>query len=494
MLASLRASESWDVCVIGGGASGLGTALQAAASGLRTLLVEKHDFAKGTSSRSTKLIHGGVRYLQQGNLRLVIDALQERGQLVRKSPDLVWELPLIIPTYSRREHLYYKTGLWLYDWLAGKLALTRSKGLYKEELAALQPGLAQENVYAGVQYTDGQFDDTSLALAIAQTAASQGATLLNHFHVEGLLKHEGQVTGLIARDTLTGELHEIKAKAVVNATGAFVDQILRHDRADHANLISPSQGIHLVVDKSFLPGAAGILIPKTDDGRVLFAVPWRGKTLLGTTDTAVEHVSEEPIAQEAEIDFVLGHMGRYLNKAPQRSDVLSMFAGLRPLIKQKSTATASLSRDHAVQISASGLVTVLGGKWTTYRKMAQDVVRRVNRKFGFGKKIADTKKIPLEAFSNSHFHFELEGVSDMALRAHLRFAVEETMAYTVEDMLSRRTRHLLLDARQAIHHAPRIAALLAEIHAQDDAWADAQTAAFTQLANGYIPSQSCPPS
>ena len=374
MIEQLDSTDEFDICIIGGGATGLGTALDAASRRFKTILFEQHDFAKGTSSRSTKLVHGGVRYLQQGNIKLVMEALRERGMLMKNAPHLVHNQKFVVPNYKWWEKPFYGIGLKIYDKMAGNLGLGPSQFLSKEEILQLAPTLDPEDLRGGVLYHDGQFDDARLAISIAQTASQHSAVLLNYFPVTGLLKIQKKICGIRVKDFFTGKEYEVKSKVVINATGVFSDAIMKMDDGKHENIISPSQGIHLVVDKEFLPGDTAIMIPRTDDGRVLFAVPWHDKIVLGTTDTAVDTVSAEPIPLQEEIEFILKHIGRYLSKDPQLSDVRSMFAGLRPLVKGKTKKTAALSRDHLIDIGNSGLITITGGKWTTYRKMAEDVV------------------------------------------------------------------------------------------------------------------------
>jgi glycerol-3-phosphate dehydrogenase len=374
MIQQLASQKEWDICIIGGGATGLGTALDAASRGFRTILFEQYDFAKGTSSRSTKLVHGGVRYLQQGNIKLVMEALKERGLLLENAPHLVHNQKFVIPNYKWWEKPFYGIGLKIYDKMAGKLGLGPSQLLSKEETLEFAPTLDPEDLKGGVLYHDGQFDDARLAISIAQTAALYQGVVLNYFPVKGLLKTKDKVCGVQVTDLFSGKEYEIKSKVVINATGVFADCIMKMDDSAHENIITASQGIHIVVDKEFLPGDAAIMIPKTDDGRVLFAVPWHNKIVLGTTDTPVNTISEEPVALEVEIAFILKHIGRYLGKDPQPGDIRSVFAGLRPLVKGNKKTTAALSREHLVTVSDSGLITIAGGKWTTYRKMAEDVV------------------------------------------------------------------------------------------------------------------------
>jgi Glycerol-3-phosphate dehydrogenase len=370
-------SKTWDIAVIGGGSSGLGVALDAISRGLSVILLEKADFAKGTSSRSTKLVHGGVRYLAQGDVGLVLEALKERGKLLQNAPHLTQNQPFIIPIYSWFDRAQYSVGLKIYDWMAGKLRLGKSRFISRSETIRRLPAVKQDGLKGGVVYHDGQFDDARLALAIAQTADDAGACLLNYVSVRGLLKDEdGKITGLKVRDELNQEKYTLKAKMVVNATGVFADKILQMDNPDAAKMIQPSQGIHLVMDLEFLGGKDALMIPKTNDGRVLFAVPWHGKLVVGTTDTLREKAKLEPEALQKEIDFVLETAAGYLTKAPTRADVKAVFAGLRPLArpKEEGAKTKEISRSHKVIVSESNLVTLTGGKWTTFRKMGEDTV------------------------------------------------------------------------------------------------------------------------
>lgn len=487
MIQQLESQHEWDVCIIGGGATGLGTALDAASRRFKTILFEQYDFAKGTSSRSTKLVHGGVRYLQQGNIKLVMEALRERGLLLQNAPHLVHNQKFVVPNYKWWEKTFYGIGLKIYDKMAGKLGLGPSQFLSKEETLQYAPTLDQEDLKGGVLYHDGQFDDARLAISIAQTAAIQGATILNYFPVAGLLKTGKKVCGVWVKDALTGKDYEVRSKVVINATGVFTDTIMKMDDAKHESIISPSQGIHLVVDKEFLPSNTAIMIPKTDDGRVLFAVPWHDKIVLGTTDTPVNNISAEPIPLQEEIEFILKHIGRYLSKDPQLSDVRSMFAGLRPLVKGKSKKTAALSRDHLISIGDSGLITITGGKWTTYRKMAEDVVDISMKTFDLPDKPCITKELRLNGYDKPVIPAEIISLNETALKELIKKSVNEEMCMTVEDFLSRRTRQLLLNATEAIKAAPLVAKLIAEEMGKDESWIKEQIDNFNLIANNYLP-------
>lgn len=488
LIQQLESTSEWDICIIGGGATGLGTALDAAARGYKTILLEQYDFAKGTSSRSTKLVHGGVRYLQQGNIKLVMEALRERGLLLKNAPHLVHNQQFVVPNYKWWEKTFYGIGLKIYDKMAGKLGLGPSQFLSKEETLALAPTLDPEELRGGVLYHDGQFDDARLAISIAQTAVQYNGVVLNYFPVKGLLKMQHTVCGVWAVDSLSGKEYEIKSKVVINATGVFTDSIMKMDDPKHEDIINPSQGIHLVVDESFLPGGNAIMIPRTDDGRVLFAVPWHNKIVLGTTDTPVNNITAEPVPMQDEIDFILTHIGRYLSRDPQRIDIKSMFAGLRPLVKGKSKKTAALSRDHLITVSNSRMITITGGKWTTYRKMAEDVVDIAAASAGLTVKESTTHALKLYGYDKPVPAASIEGLTDPELAACIKNAVEEEQCVTVEDFLSRRSRQLLLDANLAIQSAPKVAALMAALLQNEDAWVTEQITVFNNIANNYLPS------
>ena len=513
----LAARRPWDVLVIGGGATGLGAAVEAAARGYRTALLEGYDFAKGTSSRSTKLAHGGVRYLRQGDLSLVIEALHERGLLLRNAPHLVHHLRFVVPSYEWWEGPFYGAGLKVYDLLAGRLGLGPSRQLSRAETLELLPTVEPAGLRGGVVYHDAQFDDARLAVALARTLDDLGGVPVNAMRVVGLLKAagshgpDGLIAGVTARDEESGETFEVPARVVINATGVFADAVRRLDEPGAEPLLAPSQGVHLVVDRSFLPGDSAILVPHTDDGRVLFAVPWLGRVIVGTTDTPVAAAALEPRPLPQEIDFLLGHAGRYLTGHPRASDVLSCFAGLRPLIGPAGGGeaagraddaggglgggTAALRRDHLVQVAPSGLVTVTGGKWTTYRRMGEDAVDAAAAVAGLPDRPSVTATLRLHGAPGDPELARLvaerpEWGEPLHPRLPYRAAdvvraARHEMARSVEDALARRTRALLLDARASVEAAPQTAALLAAELGRDDAWQRRQVAAFRELARGY---------
>lgn len=488
MLARLREESQWDVCIIGGGATGLGIALEAAASGLRTALIEGRDFAAGTSSRSTKLVHGGVRYLEQGKLSLVSEALKERDRMMANTGGHIDDYGFLIPVKRRWAQFYYGMGLRLYDLLAGSHRWGRTEWIGRKEVTRRLPHLAEAGFIGAWRYRDGRFNDAELALGLAKTAAQQGATLVNHCRAEGFTKENGRITGVTVQDVLTSDTFALSAKVVINACGPYSDALCRLDNPAHENELRPSQGIHLVFDADILKGGDALLIPKTDDGRVLFAVPWLGKVLVGTTDTPVDQLDLEPLAMEEEIAFVLNHANRFLGLQLRREDIRSVFAGLRPLIQGRRDNTAKLSRSHEVDASASGLVNVRGGKWTTYRKMAEDTVRFLRKKCGLDFVPTDTSERSLEMGSAAPRGMHPDDPT--ALSAAVSKAVEEEMCVTTEDFLARRYRTLFLDARAAAQAAPEVSRLLAAARSQDEAWEAAQTRAFEELAHHYLPSNT----
>lgn len=485
-LARLRDDGPFDFLIVGGGATGLGAAVDAASRGHKVALVEAHDFAKGTSSRSTKLVHGGVRYLKQGNVSLVVEALRERGRLAKNAPHLVHDLAFVIPTYKWWDGPFYGIGLKVYDTLAGKLGLGPSHVLDREETLARIPTVETDGLLGGVLYHDGQFDDSRLAIDLARTAERHGGVVVNYVRAVSLVKRNGLVAGAVLRDEERGEEFEVHAKAVVNATGVFVDALRQADDKDAKPIVAVSQGVHLVLPKRFLPGDSAIMVPKTSDGRVLFAVPWHDRVVVGTTDTPMPDADIEPRALEEERAFLMEHACRYLHEDPTPDDVLSIFAGLRPLVRHgDSSDTSALSRDHTILVSESGLLTVTGGKWTTYRKMGEDVVDQAEMIAGVDGKPCVTADLPIQTEEADTTGEPLHPSLPLRSSEIGHFAKNE-MARTVEDVLARRSRCLLLDAKASMEIADRVAALLAESLGRDDAWAAGQARAYRELAAGYV--------
>jgi glycerol-3-phosphate dehydrogenase len=511
MITRLTSVDEWDICIIGGGATGLGIAVDAASRGLNTVLFERFDFAKGTSSRSTKLVHGGVRYLEQGNIRLVMEALTERGLMLKNAPHLVKNLSFVIPNYEWWEYPYYGLGLKAYDWMAGSLGLGPSEFLSLEETLEAAPTLDPKGLRGGIRYHDGQFDDARMAIHLAMTAADHDAVVLNYFPVEGFLKAQGIICGVKVKDELEGNTYEVKAKAVINATGVFTDSVLRLDDPEAESNVRPSQGIHLVFDKEFLPTGTALMIPRTDDGRVLFAVPWHHKIIVGTTDTPIKTPSVEPQAQEAEIEFVMQHIRDYLTNEPVYEDIRSVFCGLRPLVKGVQKDTAALSRDHLITITDSELISITGGKWTTYRKMAEDAVNVAIQKAKLNAPASRTNELhihgyeeqtgieePLYYYGSDRHFIEKSIQSDPLLgekihqafpflQAEIHWAVQEEMCITVEDFLARRSRALFLDAAASMEAAPVVARFMASELKKNEEWISRQIDEYNVVAKNYLP-------
>lgn len=513
LVAQLETTKDWDVVIIGGGATGLGVALDCATRGYKTLLLEQVDFAKGTSSRSTKLVHGGVRYLAQGHIDLVREALCERGLLLKNASHLVMNQTFIIPNYRWWDNLFYMVGLKVYDLLSGKQSFGTSLRIKKKETSLRLSTLETKGLKGGVLYYDGQFDDARLAVNIAQSCIENGATVLNHFKVKHLQKDKtGLVNGVVAMDTETHKEYSLNAQVVINATGVFTDDVLKMDDALARDSIRPSQGIHLVFDKSFLPGNDAIMIPKTDDGRVLFLVPWHNRVLVGTTDTLLDSHSLEPKALDEEVDFIIETTNRYLNKNVSKADVLSIYAGLRPLAasKDQSKKTKEISRSHKIIVSDSELITITGGKWTTYRKMAQDTVNKIIALDKLPNAICMTQDLLIhgangEVDNSSHLYIygsDQKGIESVKLenpsyaellhprleftKAEVIWAVRHEMARTIEDVLARRVRILFLDAKAAIEIAPVVGELLRKELNETNAWRTRQVSEFILIANHYI--------
>lgn len=507
--------EPWDVVIIGGGATGLGVALDASSRGLKTLLIERSDFTKGTSSRSTKLVHGGVRYLRQGQVSLVLEALKERGLLKANAPHLVRPLRFILPAFKWWERYFYTIGLKLYDLLARSLSFGKSIMLNKAEVIKELSTLDAQRLRGGVMYYDGQMDDARLGLALAKTASREGATVLNYCEaIRFAYDEKGQVNQVSFKDHLashTAQEYTVQTRSVVNATGVFVDELRLLEDQQQKPLIKPSQGAHLVLPKSFLPGDSGIIFPETADGRVLFAIPWFDRALVGTTDHFKDQPESEPIPLESELNEILSLLQEHVTPAPQKEDVLSVFAGLRPLvIPDKSQHSAAISREHTVMFGQSGICHVTGGKWTTYRKMAEDVLDALAQHKLIPHSICKTKELPLVGWQKEEGninHISIYGAEralvnqlaqDMSegqhklhprlpyIYAEVIYAVRMEWAMTVEDILSRRTRALLLDAQASIECAPKVAQLMAQELEYDQKWIDEQIKQYTQLAQGYL--------
>jgi len=513
MLNRVKAREnSWDIVIIGGGATGVGCAVDAASRGFDVLLLEQSDFGKGTSSRSTKLVHGGVRYLAQGDIRLVREALKERGILHRNAAHLVKIQLFVVPCYSLRQKVFYGAGLKTYNFLSAKYGFGKSKILSKKETIEKLPNIKPKNLRGGIAYFDGQFDDTRLLTNLVITAAENGATVLNYAKVFELSKNsQNKTDGVKFQDAETGEKFNVKAKIVINATGAFCDSVRKMSDENAEKIIAPSQGIHLVFDKEFVRGETAMMIPRTTDGRVLFAIPWHGKTLIGTTDTPIEKIELEPKALEEEIEFILSTCEKYLAKSPKRADILSVFVGIRPLVKSANAKnTAALSRDHTIEIDESNLLTITGGKWTTYRRMAEDAVNQAIKIGDLNTEKCVTENLKIHGFCEDSEKFgdlEIYGADAEKIQklieenpklaeklhedlpycaAEIVWATRFEMAQTVEDVLARRTRALFLNAKAAIEIAPKTARIMAQESGKSEGWIDRQICEFKMTAANYL--------
>ena len=507
-----QAGIIWDVIVIGGGATGLGVALDSASRGYKTLLLEQSDFARGTSSRSTKLVHGGVRYMAQGDLLLVMEALHERGIMLKNAPHLTFNQEFIIPVYTIWDAIMYTVGLKFYDLLAGRLSMGKSYFINSEKTLSRLPLLKKKDLKGGVVYHDGQFDDSRMAIALAKSCCEKGGLVLNYFRVTELLKNnEGKINGVKAVNETSGEEFNLKANLVINATGVFADAIAGMDNPASKPTIKPSQGVHIVLDKSFLQSDSAIMIPKTDDGRVLFAIPWYNEVVVGTTDTPVDEISLEPVALGKEIDFILQTAAKYLVKPPRREDILSIYAGLRPLAADPNNpaSTKEVSRRHKITLSPSGLLTIIGGKWTTYRRMAEETIdKAIKAGFLENRKCitANLKLTTLPENNNSgRLHIYGENSSEIEklifedpasskplhpnlpyTKAEIIWICRNEMPVNIEDILSRRTRALLLNAKASADISPEVARLMADEFGYDMKWQKEQADSYNNLIDKYL--------
>ena len=508
-LKKISKKKIWDLVIIGGGSSGLGIAVDAASRGYKTLLIEKYDFSKGTSSRSTKLVHGGVRYLQNGDISLVIEALRERGIMRKNAPHLVRDLSFVIPSYDWWNSPFYGIGLKIYDMMSGKLGLGPSTLLSREEIIKLIPNVKKNGLKGGVIYHDGQFDDARMAISLAQTAENHGATLINYFGVEDLIKENEMIAGVVARDSIENKTYKIMTKGVINETGIFSDSITNLDIKKRKKTIVPSQGVHIVLDKSFLAGNHAIMVPHTTDGRVLFAVPWNNYVIVGTTDTQIEKSNIEPIPLDEEIKFILKNAGSYMKSAPTFKDIKSVFAGLRPLAAPENNekATKEISRHHKVTVSTSGLISILGGKWTTYRKMAEDTVNTARSVAGLQERECITHNLTIHGYDYSsnwenpiHFYgTDIEKIENLCSEGNssisekffisknqIIWSIRNEMAMTLEDVMARRTRSLFLDARESLKISPKVLEIMAKEMKKNIDWIKNESANFEKVARNYI--------
>lgn len=504
--------KPWDVLIIGGGASGLGAAVESASRGYETLLVERIDFAKGTSSRSTKLAHGGVRYLAQGNIALVLDALKERGHMLRNAPHLVHDLSFVVPAYNYLSLPYYGLGLKVYERLSGKLSFGRSTFLSRQHTLERLPAIASEGLRGGILYHDGQFDDARYAISLMRTLQDLGGTAINYMEATRIVHTNSRAAGIAALDKETGESLDIEAKVVVNATGIYAESILSMDHALSRPILALSQGTHLVLPNSFLHSTAALMVPRTTDGRVLFAIPWHGATIIGTTDEPVEEAKDDPQPMRKEREFLLNHINRYFGRQPKSSEILSVWSGQRPLVREGKSKTSQLSRDHKILVSSSGMITITGGKWTTYRRMGEDAIDKAAEIGSLARTPSRTTNLklhgwlesPAKEMSESETVYGSDftalqrlGAEDSELDRFIHpslpyrfrevvWAARHELARTTEDILARRTHALFLNARAAIEAAPAVSALLGKELKRDPAWLRDDLTNFISLAKSYI--------
>ncbi|SAL98048.1 hypothetical protein [Absidia glauca] len=517
MLAKLKAGEEYDLLIVGGGATGAGTALDATTRGLNVALVERDDFASGTSSRSTKLVHGGVRYLQKAIMeldyeqyKLVVEALHERKVFLDIAPYLSSQLPIMLPVYQWWQIPYYWVGCKMYDLFAGREALESSYFLTRSKALEAFPMLKKDELVGALVYYDGQHNDARMNVALALTAAYHGATVANHCEVMELTKNEeGHVNGAMLKDTLTGDEWSVKAKGVINATGPFTDGLRKMDDKTNAEIVAPSSGVHIILPNYYSPQNMGLLDPATSDGRVIFFLPWQGNTIAGTTDSPTE-VTQNPLPKEDEVQWILEEVSHYLSPdvKVRRSDVLAAWSGIRPLVRDPHAKnTQSLVRNHMINVSENKLLTIAGGKWTTYRAMAMETVDKAIEVFDLKPTdVCHTDKVMLvgsKGFSSTMFirlvqefgmdtevanhlgnsygsrAFAVCAIEDPTrlswpnygnriapnypyIESEVRYAVRQEYACTVVDVLARRTRLAFLNAEAAFQSLPRVIEIMSE--------------------------------
>jgi glycerol-3-phosphate dehydrogenase len=503
----------WDFIVIGGGATGLGCAVDAASRGYQVVMLEQDDFAKCTSSKSTKLVHGGVRYLQKGDVMLVFEALHERGRMRANAPHLVKNQSFIIANYTWWDNFLYFCGLTFYDMLSWGFGYGHSKFIRKKTVLQRLPAIKQEGLKGGIVYHDGQFDDARMAVNLAETCIDQGGVAINHMKVVDILHNaQGKICGVRALDNETGDTYDLQTKAVINAAGIFVDEVMKLDLSGHKPMVKPSQGAHLVLDMKFLQGNDALMVPKTSDGRVLFAVPWHNRVVVGTTDVLRDHPESEPRVLEEEIDFILETAGIYMVPAPTRKDIVGVFAGQRPLAapKKEGKSAKEISRSHKIIVSDNDLITITGGKWTSYRLMAEDTIDKAISMKLVDKRKCVTKHLKIHGWRpepDLSNHYYIYGSEEPALHqveqenvkyqerispkydytfGEVVWAVRHEMARTLDDVLARRVRLLYIDAREALRVAPEVAKVMATELGMSELWIDEQVAFFSSIAKNYI--------
>ena len=529
------AGNSFDLCVIGGGATGAGCALDARLRGLKTTLLDGGDFASAASSASTKLVHGGVRYLEQAvkkldlaEYRMVQAALGERIRMLKNAPHLAHAAEFLVPVFSWTQALYYKAGMTMYDWIAGKNNLFPSRFLSREETLRRMPSLRKEGLHGAVSYSDGQFDDSRYDLGLVQTFVEAGGEALNYARVTGFAKDAGgKLTGATARDQLSGREFTIQARAFVNATGPASDSVRQLASPDAHRRLRPSKGVHILFPLDEFQSKDALLVPKTEDGRVIFAVPWQGRLLVGTTDDEATPETKMIVLRE-EAEYLLRQLNPYLAKPLRLEQIVSGISGLRPLVAaREGHGTKELIRDHEVEIDArSGLISILGGKWTTHRLMAEDTINAVQGALGETITASLTKEKVLAGaagFTEEYWRILAKeyGIAEAAaqhlaqkfgtratevlalaradtslaaalvpglphIRAEVAYAIRNEMAQTIEDILARRLGLQLFDWRASILAAPVVADLLAQELAWPREERDRAIAGYTSKISGFL--------
>lgn len=437
--------RDWDILVIGGGATGLSTAWDAASRGFKVALVEKNDFTTATSSRSTKLAHGGVRYLQNGEIGLVREALQERSLLLKNAPEFCQTQRFIMPTHTPLARYYYRCGMWLYDRLAGSSDIPPAELLSPKDLLQQLPNYHKEKSTGGIAYTDAQFDDSALAIALAQCINASGSLAINYVGADQLLMNNGKVCGFLATDQESGESWEMRSKVVINATGIFSDIFRKSSDSSIKWNIRTSRGSHIVVPGKPLGSDNALIIPDTSDGRVLFAIPWKDHTLIGTTDVPTEQPELHPTPSDQEIHFLIQEAQSRFSFYP--TDITSSWSGLRPLVSRaKKGNTAALSRKHIIDISSNGLISILGGKWTTARKMAEDTIDSAIKTHSLPPKSCQTKHLKLCEHGATQPLTALREAPAATLTPEvINKCYRDLYARNADDILARRTRMSMLD-------------------------------------------------
>lgn len=503
-------SQPFDVIVIGGGATGLGVAVESVTRGYRTLLLEAYDYGKGTSSKSTKLVHGGIRYLANFDFALVKEGLEERYYFLNNAPHVAKKQSYLIPFHGFFEKVKYSLGIALYDKFAKNKKIGKSRFLSKKQMLSQAPQINLRGLSGGAIYYDGVFDDTRMLVTLLRTFEEQGGVAFNYHPVTDFTYQGNRINGVKVLNSLQDQQLEFSAKVVINATGTLTDILLNkaEPQLQHKT-ISVAQGTHLVFDKAIFNSPHCLVIPETSDGRILFVSPWHDKIIVGTTDVPIEQPSIEPVAQPAEIAFILETLNRYTAKPVTKEQVRSVFCGQRPLVCDPTEkATKKISRKHEILETANGLISIVGGKWTIYRRMGEDTINYAVQRNYLPASQSVTQNFKLFGYSTSVLESVLSVYGSQAdailtiqkqtanfakihpdlpyLQAEVIYQVREEHAKTVEDVLARRTHAVLLDAKAARQSAKLVAQLMATELDCDEVWVERQVQAFENFITAYI--------